>query len=73
MNATSDTQRLIRELRRDGWTVTPTGSGHYKAMHPNGGFVILAASPRGPRWQQNTRACIRRVERNAQQPAKEGT
>ena len=47
MTATSDTQRLIRELRRDGWAVQPTGSGHYKATHPSGGVVILAATPGG--------------------------
>ena len=36
--ATTDTQRLLRKLRREGWTVATTGSGHSKATRPAGGW-----------------------------------
>ncbi len=70
MTATSDVRRFIRDLRRQGWAVQNTGSGHYKVTHPNGGFVFLPVSPSCRRWQKNARSWIRRVEN--QQPAKEG-
>jgi len=47
----SDTRRevarLVRELRRAGFVITRTGSGHWKCQSPaGGGMVIIAFSPR---------------------------
>lgn len=39
--------RLIRDLKKCGFVVTRTGSGHWKVTPPEGeGSVILAFSPR---------------------------
>jgi hypothetical protein len=68
MSHTSDVRRLIRELRRQGWVVQQTGSGHHKATHPSGGFMFLPCSPSCHRWEKNARAWIRQVENCAVKP-----
>jgi hypothetical protein len=37
-------KRVHRFAREEGYVLTPTGSGHFKALHPNGARVILSAS-----------------------------
>jgi predicted RNA binding protein YcfA (HicA-like mRNA interferase family) len=66
MTATSDVRRLIRELRRQGWAVQNTGSGHHKLTHPSGEFMFLPHSPSCHRWEKNARAWVRKVEARAQ-------
>ena len=42
-----ETQRLVRDLKKCGFLVTRTGSGHWKVAAPQGpGSVIMAFSPR---------------------------
>lgn len=40
-------RELLRILRRDGWSVSVTGSGHFRCVHPSAAHpVILSATPR---------------------------
>lgn len=42
-----ETARLVRELKKCGFIVTRTGSGHWKVQPPEGeGSVVMAFSPR---------------------------
>lgn len=42
-----ETARLVRELKKCGFIVARTGSGHWKVQPPEGGGqVIIAFSPR---------------------------
>ena len=46
-SARRETQQLVNELRRDGFKVTRTGSGHWKVENPSrAGMVIMAFSPK---------------------------
>lgn len=55
----SDYDELIDYMRRQGATVTLTGSGHWK-IHKDGVTVIAAHSPSDPRALHNIRAELRR-------------
>jgi hypothetical protein len=51
--ARRETQQLIRELEREGFSVTRTGSGHWKVQPPTGGgMVILAFSPKAASFEK---------------------
>jgi hypothetical protein len=63
-------QRLRRNYGPDvacraGWTFEPTGSGHIKAVHPNG-ITYLSGSPSDPRARLNGLAQMKRIERTTQ-------
>ena len=45
MSHSSEMAKLVRKLRKAGYLVTVTGSGHYKVTGPES-FVILPVSPR---------------------------
>lgn len=45
MSHSSEMAKLVRKLRKAGYQVTFTGSGHYKVTGPES-FVILSMSPR---------------------------
>ena len=42
-------QRLIKLLKRNGYTVVPTKNGHYKVTGQGCGIVFLSGSPSNPR------------------------
>lgn len=43
----AESMKLVKNLRKQGFTVSRTGSGHWKVTHPDrGGMVIMAFSPR---------------------------
>lgn len=47
MSSRREMQQLVKELRRDGFTVTRTGSGHWMVRPAQGeGVVVMAFSPR---------------------------
>jgi predicted RNA binding protein YcfA (HicA-like mRNA interferase family) len=58
-------REVVRELEHDGWTVTPTKGGHYRATHPDapGQVMYLSQTPSGKRHPQNVRAMARRLTR----------
>lgn len=46
MSGRAERMHLVRKLRKQGFVVQRTGTGHWKAFHPNGGqAVIMAFSP----------------------------
>lgn len=57
----SDRKRLIRDLRRQGFTVSMAGSGHWKVYAPNGVYVTTMAQTSGS-WR-GARNEIARLER----------
>jgi predicted RNA binding protein YcfA (HicA-like mRNA interferase family) len=53
---------LLRQARRDGWSTTPYGSGHWRLDHPDASrAVIVPATPSDRRWHLNALAEMRRV------------
>jgi predicted RNA binding protein YcfA (HicA-like mRNA interferase family) len=43
----AETMRLVRDLRKQGFDVERTGSGHWKISHPNReGTVVMGFSPK---------------------------
>lgn len=47
MSGRTERMRLVRDLRKAGFVVERTGSGHWKVNHPDdpSRFVIMAFSP----------------------------
>lgn len=45
MSHSTEMTKLVRKLRKEGYLVSITGSGHYKVTGPES-FVILPMSPR---------------------------
>jgi predicted RNA binding protein YcfA (HicA-like mRNA interferase family) len=42
----AQTMQLVKDLRKQGFEVERTGSGHWKVTHPaRGGCVVMAFSP----------------------------
>lgn len=59
---------LDRELRRDGWDVSRTRSGHKRAIHPNAASVLFyGGTPSDRRAIKNTRAQARRLLREEEE------
>lgn len=59
--STKDAKALARKMRKLGWDVCVTGSGHYKLTPPDGGeAVIMPVSPSDYRSLRNTVAHLRR-------------
>jgi predicted RNA binding protein YcfA (HicA-like mRNA interferase family) len=55
---------LVRELRKAGFLVERTGSGHWRVRRPDGGgMVIMAFSPRSA-GMQKTLARLRDIGYN---------
>jgi hypothetical protein len=52
---------IIRQLEAQGWSVSHTASGHWKAMPPGGkGVIFLSSTPSDPRSLKNMKAQLRR-------------
>lgn len=52
-SARRETQQLVNELRRAGYSVTRTGSGHWKIQpQAGGGMVIMAFSPKSSQFHK---------------------
>lgn len=53
MSSRREVSKLVRELEKDGFIVTRTGSGHWKITNPkHGGMVIMAFSPKAASFQK---------------------
>lgn len=47
MSGRAEMMRLVKELKRQGFLVERTGSGHWRVRGESGDHVILAFSPSG--------------------------
>jgi predicted RNA binding protein YcfA (HicA-like mRNA interferase family) len=47
MSQRKNSKEVIKYAQDEGYTVTPTKGGHWKAMHPNGALVILSNTTNG--------------------------
>jgi hypothetical protein len=53
---------LIRQAKRDGWTVTTTNGGHLRLEHPEASMPIFTGStPSCPRAFRNALAAMKRA------------
>ena len=41
----AETMKLVKALRKQGFTVERTGSGHWKVTSPRGGITTIGFSP----------------------------
>ena len=58
----NDTGKLLRSLRRQGWTVSKARSGHWHVRDSGGRLVAVAAStPSDHRSLRNFRGAMRRA------------
>lgn len=52
---------VVRSLVAQGWTVTMTRNGHYRATPPTGGMpIFFGSTPSDYRGLRNTKALLRR-------------
>lgn len=65
MSQQSDTAKLVRELRREGFSVEITGSGHWEVRASTGERITtFSQTPGDRRWRGNAVAPIRRWKRS---------
>lgn len=43
----AESMKLVKDLRKQGFEVERTGSGHWKVTGPDGGCVVMGFSPHG--------------------------
>jgi hypothetical protein len=55
-----DMNALVNAAEKQGWTVTYTGSGHYKFKSPSGAVVFTSSTPGRSRSLTNTKALLKR-------------
>ena len=49
MSARAEQQKLVRDLKKQGFDVVRTGGGHWKVSHPQRqGCTFIAFSPKRP-------------------------
>ena len=63
MSQRKDITKLLRELRRSGYTIELLNGGHYKATPPVGRHTIISQTPSCPSALGNIRADLRRAQR----------
>jgi predicted RNA binding protein YcfA (HicA-like mRNA interferase family) len=56
-----DMKEIVRQLRKQGWDVSPTRNGHFRARSPNGSVYTLPHSPSDRRSVKNARSDLRRL------------
>lgn len=57
-----DVKKLLRDLQREGATVTMANSGHWRVTNPSTGrSVQIPASPGNARWLRNAATRLRRI------------
>jgi predicted RNA binding protein YcfA (HicA-like mRNA interferase family) len=68
---TKDLRAAVRRLQHEGWTSSPTGSGHVLLRHPCGARVVASKSPSSPHATQYLRGDVRRALAAKAAPTKE--
>jgi predicted RNA binding protein YcfA (HicA-like mRNA interferase family) len=71
MKSRKEQRKRFAQLKREGWTIERSGSGHYKMVHPNGGIVIAPFSPSASgSWRQIEKhiAAVERGEPTGRKP-----
>jgi hypothetical protein len=64
MSGHTETTKLVRHLRRQGYSVGYTRGGHWRALHPSlPAPVFFSSTPGCSRAIANTRAMLRRSMR----------
>ena len=58
--ADKDTEKVIKEAERQGFTVTRTSKGHVQVKCPGGGICVTGGTPGDIRGLRNFIACLRR-------------
>jgi predicted RNA binding protein YcfA (HicA-like mRNA interferase family) len=61
MTGRSDHRRLIRDLQKQGFTVTVANGGHLKVYKGDGPFVVMPKTPGEYRGWQNTLRDLRKI------------
>lgn len=56
-----DMRQLMRQYRREGWSITPTGGGHWLWRGPNGETVTTSGTPGDYHSLANVKAQLRRT------------
>lgn len=57
-------RQLVRQLKREGFTVVTGGGGHAEVRAPDGKRITtMSLTPSDFRWKQNTLAPVRRWQR----------
>lgn len=60
----TDVLQLVRRLRKEGFLVEATGTGHWAVYSPDGERIAtFAQTPSDARWKQNAEAPIKRWKR----------
>lgn len=62
MSARADLMRLVRQYRKEGWQIEPTGGHHLKWVPPTGAAIFFTSSTPGD-WRNlaNVKAQIKRA------------
>lgn len=62
MGQKKDVDKLLSQVRREGWTTKLTGQNHWKCMSPDGQHIVyVPGTPGGGRAYLNARATFRRL------------
>ncbi|MEH0417876.1 hypothetical protein [Streptomyces sp. B21-083] len=56
-----DVQQYLRKIRRQGFAVRISGSGHYLCTAPDGRRASIPATPRGGKAVTGIRATLRQL------------
>src|SRR5690349_17425422 len=66
-HAMKEIEQLRREMRRRGWRISTTGSGHLLWRGPGGERVVTSLTPSNKRAIKQIRADLRRETRMAEE------
>jgi len=61
MSMKKDLDQLIKELRKQGWTIEPTKKCHYKWTAPSGKFFFTSSTPSDTRAFHRIKSDIRKA------------
>lgn len=65
MSLRKDVDKVVKDARKRGWTVTTTKRGnHLRLTHPEHGVVFMGSTPSDYRSIQNFKSLLKRKERS---------
>lgn len=59
-----DTEKILRALRKQGWTAERTGRSHWRCVAPDGTIIITSGTGGGGRGLANFRSQLRKAGAN---------